>query len=322
MNIAIIALVIFVATILIVEMSYTAYRTVRYPHSKKLRSRVKSLSCEISGHEVPCILEKKVLSDVPLLNRCLSLVPGMKTLERLVKLANTRHTSGFFILLTLVLLLFGHLVINVLTRQFTLSIVVPPILGTMPFFYLVRKKKKRMEKLLRQLPDTLDLIGRALRAGHSFTTGMKLAADEFDDPIGPEFRETLDEINFGVSVTDAMKNLANRLDCPDLKYFVVSVIIQRETGGNLSEIMDSLSYLIRERFKLKGKIRVLSAEGRLSAIILVLLPLVLVIALRLIAPKYIETLLIEPVGRVMAVVAACLMILGVFTMKRIVNISV
>jgi tight adherence protein B len=151
---------------------------------------------------------------------------------------------------------------------------------------------------------------------------MKLAADEFDDPIGPEFRETLDEINFGVSVTDAMKNLANRLDCPDLKYFVVSVIIQRETGGNLSEIMDSLSYLIRERFKLKGKIRVLSAEGRLSAIILVLLPLVLVIALRLIAPKYIETLLIEPVGRVMAVVAACLMVLGVFTMKRIINIRV
>ncbi len=239
-----------------------------------------------------------------------------------MKLANTRHTSGFFILLTLVLLLFGHLVINVLTRQFTLSIVVSSILGTMPFFYLVRKKKKRMDKLLRQLPDTLDLIGRALRAGHSFTTGMKLAADEFDDPIGPEFRETLDEINFGVSVTDAMKNLANRLDCPDLKYFVVSVIIQRETGGNLSEIMDSLSYLIRERFKLKGKIRVLSAEGRLSALILVLLPLVLVLALRLIAPEYIETLLIEPVGRVMAVVAACLMILGVFSMKRIINIRV
>jgi tight adherence protein B len=239
-----------------------------------------------------------------------------------VQLTNTRHTSGFFILLAVVLSLFGHLVTNVITGQFALSVVLAAILGITPFFYLVRKKKERMEKLLRQLPDALELIARALRAGHSFTTGMKLAADEFDDPIGPEFRETLDEINFGVGVTDAMKNLANRLDCPDLKYFVVSVIIQRETGGNLAEIMDSLSYLIRERFKFKGKIRVLSAEGKLSALILVLLPVFLVIVLCFIAPKYIEILIVEPVGRLMAVVATCLMVSGVFAMKRIINISV
>jgi tight adherence protein B len=168
----------------------------------------------------------------------------------------------------------------------------------------------------------MELIARALRAGHSFSTGMKLAADEFDDPIGPEFSEVLDEINFGISVADALKNLASRLECPDLKYFVVSVILQRETGGNLAEIMDTIAYLIRERFKLQGKIRVLSAEGKISAFVLCLLPLVVVIVLRFINPKYIETLIIDPVGRILASVSLCLMVAGVFVMRRIIDITV
>ena len=167
-----------------------------------------------------------------------------------------------------------------------------------------------MKKFQRQLPDALELIARALRAGHAFSSGMKLAADEFDDPLGPEFAETLDEVNFGISVSDALKNLSSRIDCPDLKYFVVSVILQRETGGNLAEIIDSMAHLIRERFKLQGRIRVLAAEGKFSAIILLLLPFFVVVALRFVRPDYMTTLVTDPIGKVMASAGVFLMIIG------------
>ena len=128
------------------------------------------------------------------------------------------------------------------------------VAASLPLFYVQDPKKKReWPDLKNSSPKDWDLIARALRAGHAFTSGMKLAADEFGDPLGPEFEETLDEINFGVSVPDALKNLARRVDCPDLKFFVVSVILQRETGGNLAEIIENLAHLIRERFKFRGK---------------------------------------------------------------------
>jgi tight adherence protein B len=179
-----------------------------------------------------------------------------------------------------------------------------------------------MKKFQGQLPDALELIARALRAGHAFSSGMKLAADEFDDPLGPEFEQTLDEINFGISVPDALKNLSSRIDCPDLKYFVVSVILQRETGGNLAEIIESIAYLIRERFKLHGRVRVLAAEGKLSATILMILPFLIVVALRFINPELISTLFTDPIGRVVVAAGAFWMIIGVLVMKRMIDIKV
>jgi len=179
-----------------------------------------------------------------------------------------------------------------------------------------------MKKFQRQLPDALELIARALRAGHAFSSGMKLAADEFDDPLGPEFAETLDEVNFGISVSDALKNLSGRVDCSDLKYFVVSVILQRETGGNLAEIIDSIAHLIRERFKLQGRIRVLAAEGKFSATILLILPFLVAVALRFINPAYITTLVTDPIGKVLASIGAFLMIIGILVMRRMIDIKV
>lgn len=322
MSLPVIALVIFFVSVFVIEMSYHSYRTLRNPDYRKVRSRIKELATDISEDQITDIIQRKILSEVPFLNLCLSYIPRINRLERLVKLSNTQYTTGFFVLLTLVLLSCGYFITNLITRQFALSAIVAATVAIIPFLFLVRKKKRRMAKLLRQLPETMELIARALRAGHSFSTGMKLAADEFDDPIGTEFSEVLDEINFGISVTDALKNLASRLECPDLKYFVVSVILQRETGGNLAEIMDSIAYLIRERFKLQGKIRVLSAEGKISALVLCLLPFVVVIVLHFINPKYIETLIIDPVGRILASVSLCLMVAGVFVMRRIIDITV
>jgi len=322
MSLPLIALVIFFASVIVAEMSYHAYRTIKNPDHRKIRGRIKALSADMRQDEIPDIVRRRVISEVPFLNRCFHYIPGIKRLERLVRLANTQYAPGFFILLALVVASVGFLAVNLLTRQVVLSTMAAAALGTTPFLYLLSKKKRRMVKLLSQLPDALELIARALRAGHSFSTGMKLAADEFDDPVGPEFGETLDETNYGISVADALTNLANRLDCPDLKYFVVSVILQRETGGNLAEIMDSIAYLIRERFKFYGKVRVLASEGKISALVLCLIPFVVVVALLFTSPEYIKTLITDPYGKIMAIASACLMVTGIFVMRRMIDINV
>jgi tight adherence protein B len=172
------------------------------------------------------------------------------------------------------------------------------------------------------LPDTLDLIARALKAGHAFTGGLSMVSEEFDDPIGPEFAETLDEINYGVSVPDALKNLSGRIDCEELKYFIVGVILQRETGGNLAELMETLASLIRERFKFEGKVRTLTAEGRFSAVVLILLPLLLTVYLYFTNPNFLEPLIKDHVGNLMAVMAVIGMIVGAMVMRRMVQLKV
>lgn len=322
MNILVLGIVLFVISVSVLEISFYAWRTIRNPNRSIIRKRLKRFSSSIYGNEVSDITKKRVLSTVPLLNRILLQITGIQSLERLIEQANAQYPVGFFILLTIVLALSGFLGVFLFTKNHAISLIPAALLAWLPIFYLFLKKKKRMGKFMRQLPEALDLIARALRAGHAFTNGMKLAAQEFDDPLGPEFDETLDEINFGVSVHDALKSLSQRIDCPDLKYFVVSVIIHRETGGNLAEIIESIAYLIRERFKLQGKIRVLSAEGKLSAIILIALPFLVIVALIFVNPKYINTLLFEPAGRLMAAIAGFGMAIGILVIKRMVRIKV
>lgn len=194
--------------------------------------------------------------------------------------------------------------------------------GYLPFIWVEKRRTKRMNKFQRQLPDALDLIGRALLAGHSFNGGLRMVAEEMEDPIGPEFSRTLEEINYGMDPDDALYNLSNRVDCPDLKFFVVSVNIQRETGGNLSEIINNIASLVRERFKLHGKIRVLSAEGRLSALILIALPFVVALVIYALNPDYIGRLFVHPFGRAMLWTGGIMMALGALIIRRMVNIKV
>jgi tight adherence protein B len=268
------------------------------------------------------IAKKKVLSDVPYLNQILTALPGVDRLDALMRQANVKYTLGFFILLTIALGLTGYLIFYIVTKSQVLSFLLAVACAGLPLFALRSKKKKRMAKFEKQLPEGLGLIARALRAGHAFTSGMKLASEEFGDPLGPEFDETLDEINFGVSVPEALKNLAQRVDCPDVRFFVVSVILQRETGGNLAEIIENLAHLIRERFKFRGKLRVLTAEGRLSATILLILPFVLFLAFLLLSPEYVVDLVIDPIGKIMVGIGAVLMFIGIVMIKRIIKVEV
>jgi tight adherence protein B len=179
-----------------------------------------------------------------------------------------------------------------------------------------------MQKFERQLPEALDLVARSLKAGHAFSGGLKMVVEEFDDPISTEFDTAINEINFGVGVNNALKNLLKRVDCPELKFFVISVVIQRETGGNLAEILASIAHLIRERFRLQGHVRTLAAEGKFSALILAVIPFFVSFILILMSPGYVETLFIDPIGRVMIVIGSIMMALGVVIMKKMITIKV
>ncbi|MBE9569254.1 MAG: type II secretion system F family protein [Proteobacteria bacterium] len=179
-----------------------------------------------------------------------------------------------------------------------------------------------MQLFQKQFPDVLDLLSRSLRAGHSFPAGIRMVAEEFPDPIGTEFREVSAEIYYGLSLHDALKNLTKRVDCEDLGFFITSVIIQRETGGNLAEMMDSIAHIIRERFKLLGRVKALAAEGVLSAWILCLLPFCVGAFIYISNREYISLLFNDPLGQKMAIGAAIWLFLGILFMKKMVNIKV
>jgi len=192
----------------------------------------------------------------------------------------------------------------------------------MPILYLQKLRTSRMDRFQTQLPEALDLMSRALKAGHTFGGAMRMVADEFEDPIGSEFRTTIDEINFGMDVDRAMANLQNRVDVTDLKFFIVSINIQRETGGNLAEIISNIASLVRERFVLFGKIKVLSAEGRISAILLASLPFFISGALYMLNPEYMSRLWTTELGRTMTWGAIIAMSVGIVVMRKMVKIKV
>lgn len=324
MNILFLGIAIFVLALLVIELSFHALRIYQNPDRALVRKRLSRSFDEEAGDadKNQSLLKKQVLSDVPLLNRMLSALPWFGKLQLAINQANMKYTLGFFLLVTLTFGLVGYLLSALFLESLWQPILIALGLAYLPYLHLLVKRKERMAKFEKQLPDALDLIARALRAGHAFTSGMKLVSEEFTDPIGPEFEETLDEINFGASVADALKNLIKRVECVDLKFFVVSVILQRETGGNLAEIIESLAHLLRERFKFRRKVRILSAEGKLNAVILLALPFIMFAALLVINPEYMQVLILDPIGRTVSMVAIVMMAIGVFFIRRIIDVDV
>jgi tight adherence protein B len=313
---------IFIATVLIIQLVTYGVRHMRTTQRVKIRKRLRKLTYVESGPDGAEILKKRAFSDIPFLNSLLASLPGMNSLDRLMVQANAKYPMGFYLLLGLVFAVVGLLIGSKLAHNTLLAILLALILGSVPYVHLVRMKRLRAEKFKKQMPDGLDLIARSLKAGHAFSGGISMAAEEFDDPLGSEFSEMLDEINFGVSVPEALKNLTTRIECEEIKYFAMGVILQRETGGNLAELIQTLANLIREKFKFEGKVRTLSAEGKLSAVILSALPFMVGGWFWFANPKYLAPLVSEPFGRVLLLLAGAFMIVGILVMKRMVSIKV
>ena len=196
------------------------------------------------------------------------------------------------------------------------------LLGFMPFTALFYKRKSRLAKFGRQLPDALELIGRALRAGHSLASGFKLVADECGAPIATEFERCYEAQNLGVPLEEAIEEMTNRVPNLDLRFFATAVVLQRQTGGDLAEILDKIGYIVRERFKIFGQIQALTGEGRLSGIVLLALPPGLFIVMYNLNPGYCMTLFTDPMGHQMLAGAVVMQILGALVIRKIVNIKV
>jgi tight adherence protein B len=205
----------------------------------------------------------------------------------------------------------------------TLSVAVPAaLLGLAPYLYLMRLRNKRLAIMEAQLPDALDFLARSMRAGHAFSISLEMLGGESPDPLGQEFRVLFNEQNLGAPIEQALGNFANRIPLMDVRMFVSSVLLQKQTGGNLSEILIRLAYVIRERFRLKGQVKAASAHGRLTALVLTVLPLVLVVALLFIAPGYLQGMVNDPDGKWMVVGAICAQVAGYFVMRKIIDIKV
>jgi tight adherence protein B len=193
---------------------------------------------------------------------------------------------------------------------------------SLPFFWLWNKRRARLKKFAAQLSDALELVARALRAGHSLGAGMHVVAEEIPAPIADEFSRVFEETNLGISVEEALKSMCDRVPNIDLRFFVTSVSIQRQTGGDLAEILDKIGYVVRERFRIMGQVKALTGEGRLSGIVLIALPFALFGFMLNIKPDYVESLWTTDLGKKMSVFAIIAQILGALTIRKIVNIKV
>ena len=319
----IVVIAIFIVCLFLMETFRHAYINMRRPELKTVRKRLKKLPSTAYEPGSIDILRRRGYSDIAWFSRILAHMPGIRKLDNLILQANIEYSIGFFLQLSPLLALAGYFASRAaLNGGEILPLLSAVVLGYVPFAYVLLKKKQRMRKFESQLPEALELVARTLRAGQAFSAGLSVVSEEFDDPIGTEFERTLDEINFGVAVSEALQNLAARVDCPDVKFFVVAVVIQRESGGNLSEIIENIAHVVRERFKLLGKIRVLSAEGKFSAIILCLLPFLIGFVIYLLNRDYIMILVEDPIGNYIIGAGLVMMLLGIIVMRQMIQIKV
>jgi tight adherence protein B len=229
--------------------------------------------------------------------------------------------SALFLISGLLAALLGFIAAAVL-RMGVGWLIGGPVGFALPFAFLRMKRTRRLRKFEEGFPEALDLMSRALKAGHAFATGLKMVADEMEEPIGPEFRKAFDEQNFGLPLKDALTNLTVRIPLLDVRFFSTAVMIQRETGGNLSEILENLAHVVRERFKILRQVRVYTAHGRLTGYVLLALPVFLAIALSFINPEHMQLLFREPLGHKMLAVTVVMQTIGYFWIKQVVKIEV
>jgi tight adherence protein B len=268
------------------------------------------------------ILRQEVLSSIPALDRLLLNLPFSSKLQLYFTQA------GVTTPLAAVLLMSMSLFLAVVLAGLLTGIAVPLILllavgaSLAPFGVIGVKRRRRFAKLEEQLPDAIDLLARAVRAGHAFTTGFSLIADEMAEPIASEFRTTYEQQNYGLSIGEALRNMTVRAPLPDLRIFVAGLAIQRETGGNLAEILDNLSKVIRDRFVIFRQVEVFTAEGRLSLYMLSALPPISGVLLYFLNPKYMSRLFTDSLGHSAIAAAFLLQVIGYLVIRRIVRIKV
>lgn len=312
----------FVAVVLLLEGLFMLWTDTRSPEVKRIQRRLRVMAIGDHGVDEVSLVKERLLSTTPEIQRLLLKMPRVRNLDRLLLQAGSSTTVAHLLTVCLLAGIGGILGGLVLRWPWLGAVLLGAALAVAPVLRLIWLRSRRLNQFGNQLPDALDMISRALRAGHAFSTALAMVGNEAQEPVASEFKTTFDEINFGISTQQALTNLAIRVPINDLRYFVVAVVIQLETGGNLAELLGMLANLIRERSKLFGKIRVLAAEGKLSAYILAALPFCVAGIIQLLNPGYLNILWTDPVGIQWVMGAFVMMVLGGISMWRIIDIHV
>jgi len=311
--------------VLITAFAVVMFFTEPSKADKQIHSRLVSLdrvSVSSSGEEDPGIVREITFSTIPAFDAFLRGNRFAIGLHLLIEQSNVQWTVGRVIFSTLVLIGVGALLGNWWIAPGFIGWVPGLALGTAPYFFLLQKRKKRLQRFSELLPEAIDLMVRGLRSGQAIAATVENVAQESDEPLRSEFRRTADEQSFGLPFRESMLNLSRRVPVPDLQFLVTAVLVQKETGGNLSLILEKTSHVIRERMRVVGQTRIRTAQGRLTGWILCALPFGMFFATNALNPGYGRILFVDPLGQKMVATAGVLMVVGMLTIRRIVNVRV
>jgi len=268
------------------------------------------------------LVRDELLSSVPAIHQLMIRWTWTTKLNDYIVQGGMATKPARIILMMGILLFGGYYVAQTFLHNFFGSALIALLLAFAPLAYIMWARKRRLAKFEEHFPEALDLLGRAVRAGHAFTTGMEMIAKESAEPIGSEFRTTFEEQNFGLPLRDTLLNLSERVPLIDVRFFVTSLMIQKETGGNLAEILDGLSRVIRDRFRIHRDVETKTAQGKLTAAILIAIPPIMLLALTAVNPQYMKTLTEDPAGPKILGIAAALQIIGSAILWKIIHIEV
>jgi tight adherence protein B len=268
------------------------------------------------------LVRDEMMSSVPWLHRLMLQWSWSTKLQDYLVQAGMTTKPAKIVLMSGVLGVAGYLISGYFLPHFFAAAPIGIIAALIPLVVVVIKRRRRLRKFEEHFPEALDLLGRAVRAGHAFTTGLEMISKECAEPLAGEFRTAFEEQNFGLPLRDALMNLAERVPIIDVRFFITALMIQKETGGNLAEILDGLARVIRERFRIYRDVQVRTAQGRLTAGILIALPIAMMGILSIINPKYIGILFTDPQGPKMLIIAAVLQVIGSAILWKIIHFEV
>jgi len=268
------------------------------------------------------LLRDEMLSSVPMLNRLMINLSWTAKVQSLIAQAGLKTKAGKVILVSTVVGLATYMVSDHFLHHMIPASIIGLLAAAVPLAIVAWKRQRRMRQFEQRFPEALDLLGRAVRAGHAFTTGLEIVSKESSEPVAGEFRACFEEQNFGLPMRDALLNMAERMPLVDVRFFVTALLVQKETGGNLAEVLDELARVIRDRFRIYREVKVKTAQGRLTAIILIALPVFMLLALQGVNPSYVRVLFTDPLGPMVLGIAAIMQLIGSILIWRIVHIEV
>ncbi len=323
MQTVLIAAIVFVVVVGVVFLAGSLLDE-RNARARLLRERLAAVqkAAEREPSEELALLRDEMLSEIPALDNLLRRSERVSNFQILLSQAGLEMRAGNMLLICLASGIVLAVVAVVIGKQMVFGWAGFFLGALLPYSYASYRRSRRFQKFEELFPEAIDTLARAVRAGHAFTTAIEMISNEVAEPISSEFRKLFEEQKFGMPVRDALLNLAERVPLVDVKFFVTAVMLQRETGGNLAEILDNLSYMIRERFKILRQVRVFTAQGRLTMMLLMALPPVIVMVMLIMNPSFIRPLFTDPMGHAAIVIGITLQTIGYFVIRRLIQIQV